>query len=375
MRIFLETEKKSDFLVFGKPDIGDQEKFAVMRVLDSGWLSSGSVVKQFENEFEEFIGSGYAVALSSCTDALILSLIVGCVGNGAEVIVPPLTFAATVNAILAVGAKPVFVDVTPSGHIDPNQIEARITEKTRAIIPVHYTGEACEMDEIMDIADRRDLKVIEDAAHAFDGYYKNRKIGTIGDFTCFSFYATKNITCGEGGMVMTDRPDLADKIRMLSMQGLSSGAHKRYGSELVSNYEVSLPGRKSNLSDIHAAIGLEQLRRWKNDLKPKREAVWSIYEKSFGKSIPGHAKHLYTIRHPDRDGLRTYLYSQGIGTGIHFKPLHLEPAYSFLNYKKGAFPIAERIGETTLSLPVSATMTSDDAFRVVEAVKKFEGEE
>lgn len=368
--VILPEPKSEDFLVFGKPDIGEQEHRAVDLVLNSGWLSSGPMVKEFEREFERHMGSGYAVAVSSCTDALILALTVSCYGDS-EVITTPLTFAATVNAILAAGAKPVFVDVRPDGQMDETQIEAVITNRTRAIIPVHYTGAPCNMNVIRDIAQHRGLKVIEDAAHGFGGTYQGQPLGTLGDFGCFSFYATKNITCGEGGMVVCKSSDMAEKIRILSMQGLSAGAHRRYTSDPIRSYEVTYAGRKSNLSDIHAAIGLTQLRRWSHDLKPKREAIWRVYEQAFGKKEEGHSQHLFTLRHPKRDELRKHLHSKDIGTGVHFKPLHLEPGYTSLRYQKGSFPKAEKVGGITLSLPVSTTMTVQDAERVVNAVKEF----
>lgn len=380
------NEEKQDFLVFGKPDITSQEKEAVIGVLSSGWLSTGQIVKTFEKEFGEFIGTGYPVAVSSCTDGLILSLMVACVGDGAEVITSPLTFAATVNAILAVGAKPVFCDVDHHGQIDVENLEKHITDKTKAVIPVHYTGASCDMDQLRDIAFRHGIKVIEDAAHGFGGYYVRREgtieahgkqyltnipLGTMGDFGCFSFYATKNITCGEGGMVLCKSSDMAEKIRILSMQGLSANAYRRYGTGPIQSYEVTYAGRKSNLSDIHAAIGLTQLRRWKTELKEKRESIWRVYEQAFGKKEEGHSQHLFTVRHPKRDGLRQFLHSKGIGTGIHFRPLHLEPAYASLRYEKGSFPKSEKIGEITLSLPVSTTMSVTDAERVVNAVKEY----
>lgn len=369
------------FLTFGKPDITKAEIDAVIRVMESRWLSTGPIVSEFEKEFEKYMGCGYAVALASCTDALRLSLMVASVGCGSEVITTPLTFAATANAIMSVDAKPVFVDVTPSGHMDPYQIEHKITNRTKAIIPVHYTGAACDMKEISEIATRHNLVVIEDAAHAFDGWYVGpmvdgkpgirQRIGSISPFTCFSFYVTKNITCVEGGMVICRNKDLAERIKTVSMQGLSAGAWRRYGSGPVIDYEVTYAGQKANLSDLHAAVGLAQLRRWP-EMKERRESIWRIYEDAFGLKEPGHAKHLFTIKHARRDALRVHLHEKGIGSGIHFKALHLEPGYAFMRHKVGDFPRAEKIGDSTVSLPLSSTMTENDAKRVVEAVKEFD---
>lgn len=360
----------NDFLIFGKPDISEMEVDAVAQVLRSGWLSTGKVSREFESEFEKFVGKGKAVAVSSCTDALTLSLMAAGVNVGDEVITSPLTFAATVNAILSVGALPVFVDVDEGGQMDSENVEGAITERTVAIIPVHYTGGSPNMADILRLAKEYDLTVIEDAAHGLGGYYGENHLGTLGDFGCFSFYPTKNITSGEGGMVVVPDRETAEQVRVLSMNGLSANAYLRYGKERIKGYEVADIGIKGNMSDVHAAIGLTQLRRWK-DLSDKRFLVWNVYASAFGAKFETHSKHLYTIHHQKRDDLREFLYEKGIGTGIHFNPLHLEPAYSFLGHGKGDFPNAELIGETTVSLPLSSSMKPEDAERVVEAVKSY----
>jgi len=355
--------KSKDFIIFGKPDIGEAEIKAVTDVLKSGWLSTGPVVSEFEKEFEDKFG-GYAVALASCTQALMAALTVSNVGAGAEVIVPPITFCATVNAILAVGAKPVFVDVTASGHLNPDLIQHVVTPKTKAIIPVHYLGAPANMDRIIDEARKHGLKVIEDAAHAFGGDYQPK-----GDFACYSFYPTKNITSAEGGMVVCQDPGKAARIKIWASQGLSMGAWKRYGRSGPAGYEVEFPGHKGNMSDVHAAIGLTQFKRWP-EIKAKRDKVWAVYEKAWGEKEAGHSRHLFTIKVNGRDELRRLLKDAGIGTGVHFNPLHLEPAYRFLRYQAGSFPKSEWIGSHTISLPVSATMTVKDAQRVVDEVVK-----
>lgn len=391
----MKPQLDKPFLIFGKPDIGEPEKEAVREVLDAAWLSTGSKVKAFEKEFEAYLGGGHAVAVSSCTDALILSLLAAGVAPGDEVITTPLTFVATVNAILTIGAKPVFVDVRPDGQIDPERVRSAITRRTMAIVPVHYTGAAAPISEMRVLADNAGLKIIEDAAHGFGGFHaghfprpltqgtgdsrplaqgtrgfhmeQNPKIGTLGDFACFSFYPTKNITSGEGGMVVTTDAQIAAMVRTLSQQGLSSGSHQRYGATAPMPYRAVLPGRKANMSDVHAAIGLAQLRRWP-ELKNRRALVWSTYEAAFGGKGLGHSQHLFTLSHPRRDDVRQALFERGIGTGIHFNPVHLEPGFAFLGLRSGSFPQAEAMGHTTYSLPVSSTMTKEDADRVVEAV-------
>ncbi len=355
------------FITFGKPDITEAEEKAVLEVIRSGWLSTGKKVKEFEEAFAHAVGVDEAVAVSSCTDGLILSLIAAGVGYGHEVITSPLTFAATANAIIAVGAKPVFVDVMPYGGMNPKNIEEFITHKTRAILPVHYTGQVCDMTSIIKIAKQYNLWVVEDCAHMFGGDYKPK-----GDFASYSFYPTKNITSGEGGMVVTKVAKDAELIRILSMQGLSAGSHERYGTKKPGSYSVIAPGRKSNMSDLHAAIGLTQVKRWP-EIKEKRDIVWNVYEKQSWPRPKGHSHHLFTIWNEHREDLRDFLHKKGIGTGIHFSPLHLEPGFNFLGYKHGDFPEAEKIGKGTLSLPVSSTMSKEDAEYVWESVQSYRG--
>jgi dTDP-4-amino-4,6-dideoxygalactose transaminase len=368
------------FLALNAPDITEAEIQAVTDVLRSGWLSSGNVTKTLEEEFAREVGAAYAVAVSSCTMGMILSMIVLNVGDGTEVITTPLTFAATLNAILAVRSRPILVDVDEHGNLDPEHIRFRLTNNTKAILPVHYLGAAARMQEIMHNAQAYGLHVIEDAACAFGGQYvahpkpgeqsgARKAIGTIADTTCFSLYANKNISGAEGGMVTTKRGDLAERMRVVASQGLTSGAWKRYGNGAPQHYEVLHVGQKGNLSDVHAAIALTQLRRWA-EIRRKRGAVWNIYEDAFGFKEPGHSQHLFTIRVKNREHFRRRLWEEGIGTGIHYSPLHLEPAYRFLGYKRGDFPNAERIGDETVSLPISAKMTEEDAHRVVEIVKR-----
>jgi dTDP-4-amino-4,6-dideoxygalactose transaminase len=379
-QIIVKAQPK--FIVFGRPDIGPSEIEAVTAVLKSGWLSTGPVVKQLEKEFQEYMGSGYAVAVSSCTMGLMLSMAVSCLKDTAECITSPLTFPATVNAMFAMRLKPIFVDVNQSGVLDTDKLYPLLMKQNRisSIVPVHYGGASADMREVMAKARQFEITVIEDAAHAFGTEFvhpsennqpgRRQKIGTISDFAVFSFYPTKNITGGEGGMVMTKHADVAERIRILSMHGLGSNAWDRYGSRGARNVEALTVGYKGNMSDIHAAIALAQLRRWP-ELLSKRTKIWNIYEDAFGWREPGHSRSLFMIRVKDRETFRQRMFDAGIGTGVHYKPLHLEPGFRFLGYKEGDFPNAEKIGAETVSLPVSSTMTEDDAYRVVEETKKW----
>lgn len=376
---------RNQLLIFGQPDIRDEDIDEVVDSLKSKWIGTGPKVAKFEDEFRRYIGAPYAVAVSSCTAALHLCLLVAGIGAGDEVITTPLTFAATANVILHVGAKPVFVDVDrATGLIDPSLIERAITSKTKAIMPVHLCGRPCEMDEIMRIARDWGLVVIEDAAHAVETVYRGRKIGTIGDFTCFSFYANKNITTCEGGMVTTNKKEWADKLRTLAHHGLSLTAWERLKG--ASRYEVIEPGYKYNLTDINAALGLHQLERiglsWK-----RRKEIWDRYNDEF-RGLPCwtppdvsadcvHAYHLYTLFidvdriGKSRDEVREELYKLNIGTGIHYVSLHLHPYYrKAFGYKPDDFPNARWVSERTISLPLSPALSEEDVSDVIEAVKR-----
>lgn len=349
------------FIVFNAPDLGTEEMTAVLDVIRSGWIGTGKVCKQFEEEFADFMGGGYAVGVSSCTMGLQLSLQSIDI-KGFSVIAPAVTFAATINAIIAAGGKPKLVDIDQSGCIDVDKANKSVDSWTRAIIPVHFSGFPVKLKRI-----NKELRIIEDCAHAFGSLLSSNN-----NFKVFSFYANKNITCAEGGMVLTKDKKLSEEIRILSAQGLSLGAFQRYGKSAPRTYSVEKVGNKGNLPDILAAIGLAQLRRWP-EIRQKRMAIWKIYEKAFGSMGIGHSTHFYPLKVKNRDQMRLKLHEKGIGTGIHYKPLHLEPAYSFLHQRKGDFPIAEEWGETELSLPVSPKMCESDARRVVEEVKTIQG--
>jgi len=376
---------RKKLLVFGQPDIRKEDADEVLDSLKSLWIGTGPKVAQFEDKLKKYMGAPFAVAVSSCTAALHLSLLAAGIKSGDEVITTPLTFAATANVILHVGAKPAFVDVDKhTALVEPSLIERAITSKTKAIMPVHLCGRPCEMDEIMRIARKWKLVVIEDAAHAVEAIYKGKRIGTIGDFTCFSFYVNKNVTTCEGGMVTTKRQDSSELIRTLAHHGLSLTAWERMKG--VSTYEVVEPGYKYNLTDINAALGLHQLDRIESSWKRRRE-IWGRYNDAFKKfacwTPPDvqdgcvHAYHLYTLFidveriGKSRDEVRKKLYELNIGTGIHYISLHLHPYYrDAFGYEPDDFPNARWISERTLSLPPSPALTDEDVDDVIDAVKK-----
>lgn len=374
---------------FYRLELNDEEIKEVLDTLRSGWIGTGPKVKKFEEEFRKFIGSTYALALSSCTAGLHLSLLIYDIKSGDEVITTPLTFSATANVIVHTGAKPVFVDVDrKTGNISPDAIRDAITEKTKAIIPVHLYGMPCDMDSIMEIGKKYGLKIIEDAAHAVGGIYKGKRIGTIGDVTSFSFYATKNITTGEGGMLTTDDINVAERVEVMRLHGLSKDAWKRYIESTAQHYEVLLPGFKYNMTDMQASIGLHQLKRF-NELQKRREEIWRRYDEEFSKieeieilsSDPGensyHTRHLYTILvkteklKTSRDEFMRALNDEGVGTGIHFIALHLHSFYrEVYGYKRGMFPNAEYISDRTISLPFYPYMKDEEVEYVIDSVKK-----
>ncbi len=379
---------RKNFLVFGAPLIREEEIQEVVDTLKSGWLGTGPKAHLFEKNFKRYVGSKYAIALSSCTAGLHLALDVIGVRRGDEVITTPMTFAATANVIIHVGAIPVFADVErDTSNIDPAKIEERITASTKAIIPVHMCGRPCKMDQIMKIAKKYGLYVVEDAAHAAEAWYGGQKIGSIGDITSFSFYVTKNIVTGEGGMISTDNGQWAEEIRIKSLHGISKDAWKRYSSYGFQPYETLYPGFKYNMPDVLAAMGIYQLSRVEENLK-LREKYWYIYNEAFArmpeiitpieeKNIK-HARHLYTILirpellRIDRNEFIEALRREEIGTGIHFTPLHLHKYYrEAFGYKRGDFPEAEFIGERTISLPLSPKLSEQDVQDVIKAVRKI----
>jgi len=378
---------RKKFLIFGSPQILDVEIEEVSHTLRSGWLSTGPKTHQFEKRFGEYVGSRYALGLSSCTAGLYLALEVVGVDARSEVITTPMTFPSTANVIVHHRAKPIFVDIEKETmNIDPEKIESKITPKTKVIVPVHLAGRPCKMDKIMEIAERKHLYVIEDAAHAIETKYRSQKVGIIGDVTVFSFYVTKNLVTGEGGMATTDNTEWAEEMRVKSLHGISTSAWKRYSSEGFQPYETICPGYKFNMTDIQASLGLHQLKRLEDNLKI-RERHWRRYNEAFSRipeiSIPieedniRHARHLYTILlslerlNISRNRFIIALKAENIGTGVHFTALHLHPYYkNTFGFRQGDFPNAEYISDRTVSLPMSPKLTEKDVDDVIAAVKK-----
>ncbi|SDN25691.1 dTDP-4-amino-4,6-dideoxygalactose transaminase [Desulfonauticus submarinus] len=377
---------KKNFLVFGSPYIGEEEIQEVIHSLRTCWLGTGPKVAQFEKNFKQFKKIPYAIAVNSCTAALHLSLIAADIGPGDEVITTPLTFCATINAIIHAGATPVLVDVDKKTfNLNPDLIEEKITPKTKAILPVHFAGRPCEMDKILSLAKKYNLKVIEDCAHAIEAEYKNKPCGTFGDFGCFSFYVTKNIITGEGGMIITHHSQLAKRIKILALHGMSADAWRRFSDEGYKHYMVVECGYKYNMMDIQAAIGIHQLKRvnifWK-----KRKKIWEIYLDAFSdlpitlpNPFPDYIKpayHLFTIlidekkANINRDNFLNALNKHNIGSGVHYLSIPEHPFYQQkFGWKPEDYPNAMTIGRQTLSLPLSAKLTDKDINDVILAVK------
>jgi len=376
---------REEFLIFGSPLIGQAEIDEMVDTLRSGWLGTGPKTHRFETDFAQYVRAKYAIGLNSCTAGLHLALDVIGIQPGDEVITTPMTFASTANVIVHHRARPVFVDVERTTmNIDPQLIEKAITPKTRSIIPVHMAGRPCRMDEIMGIVRRHDLVVIEDAAHAIEAWYRGQKIGSVGDMTVFSFYVTKNVATGEGGMITTDRSDWAEELRIRSLHGISKDAWKRYTAEGFQPYETLYPGYKYNMTDMQASLGIHQLARVEENLKI-RERYWRRYNEAFSELpelvIPveeehiRHARHLYTLLiRPealtiDRNQFIAELKKRNIGTGIHFIAVHLHRYYrETFGFRRGDFPEAEWISDRTISLPLSPKLTDQDIEDVIEVV-------
>ena len=380
--------KNNLFLPFALPDIGEEEIAEVVDSLKSGWVTTGAKTKKFEQDFAEFVGENIdAVAVNSATAGLHLALEAIGIGLDDEVITTSYTFTATAEVIRYLGANPVFVDVDPiTFNIDISKIESAITSRTKAIIPVHFAGLACDMDSIIDIAKRHNLKVIEDAAHALPARYKGNLIGSLQtDATVYSFYATKTITTGEGGMIVTRDRDIAKRCRVMRLHGISKDAFDRYSSTKPAwHYEVVAPGYKYNMTDIAASMGIHQLRKAEG-FQLRRQKLATFYDhelEGLPIILPPHAPkgdlhawHLYVIRLTDdvcvsRDDFIRQMADKGICCSVHFIPLHLHPYWrDTYALKPEDFPHALCSYEHAVSLPLYTKMTDADASRVVAAIK------
>ncbi|GAA0714033.1 DegT/DnrJ/EryC1/StrS aminotransferase family protein [Dokdonella soli] len=384
------TSHQLPFLVFGAPEIGADEIREVEDCLRSGWLGTGPRVAQFERDFATYAGvaANRVAALNSCTAALHVAMVAASLPPGSEVITTPLTFCATVNAILHAGLTPVLADVDPlTQNIDPNEIEAAITPHTRAILPVHFAGRPCAMDKIMAIAEKHDLVVIEDCAHAIETEFHGRKAGTFGDFGCFSFYVTKNVVTGEGGMILGRDESLVARAKVLALHGMSKDAWHRFGDAGYKHYQVVECGFKYNMMDLQAAIGIHQLARVGANWH-RRRAIWSRYQAAFANlpiELPAepeadtrHAYHLYTIKvDRERCGIGRDAFLDGmtaarIGVGVHYLSVPEHPYYQQrFGCQPQGWPNAMQIGRQTVSLPISPKLCDGDVDRVIDAVRSL----
>jgi len=369
---------------FHKPYITEEEIKAVEDVLRKGWLTYGKKSIEFEEKFKNYIGSKFAIAVNSCTACLHLALRVIGLKEGDEVIVPTITFVATAEVVRYFNAKPIMVDVERDTHLmDISKVERLITKRTKAIIPVHYAGQPVDLEPLMEIAREYKLYVIEDSAHSLPAWYKGRKIGTFGDITCFSFYATKTLATGEGGMATTDNEEFVEKIKILRLHGISKDAWKRYTSEGTWEYDVVDLGYKYNITDVQSAIGLVQLKKLEY-MWEKRKRIAEIYNKHFSEHeelIPYEVKrdrisswHLYPLKlnlealRINRNQFIEELKKRGIHTSVHFIPLYRFTYYKNMSYRAEDYPNSEWIFERVLSLPIYPSMTDEEIYYVVENV-------
>ncbi len=384
-----QKESASDTAViqvpFHRAAVGEEEARAAGEVIRSGWLTMGAKTFEFEAQFATYVGAQHAIAVSTCTAALHLSLEAAGIFPGDEVLLPTNTFTATAEAVTYLGARPVLVDIDPvTLNLDPGDAARRITPRTRAIIPVHFGGQPCDMEEIADLARANSLRVVEDAAHALPSEYRGRRIGHISEFTCFSFYATKTLTTGEGGMITTSNPEAAERMRLMRLHGIERDAWKRYLGDGSWSYEVLEAGFKYNVTDMQSAIGLVQLRKC-DALKQSREKIAGRYSDAFASReellVPAIREdrdtswHLYVLRlrlellDKDRGEFIEALHRRGVACSVHFIPLHLQPYYRrAFGYRPGDFPNAEKEFYSCLSLPIFPGMSEKEIDHVIRAV-------
>lgn len=376
---------REKYLIYGAPDLGREEYEEVIACLDSRWMGTGPRTARLEREFREYIGAEATVALNSCTAALQLSMQVLGIPPGSEVITSTMTFCATANAIIHAGCVPVLVDCErDSQNIDIAAVERAITPRTRAIVPIHFAGRPCDMKSLMALAKRHELFVVEDCAHAIESTIDGQHLGTFGDVGCFSFYATKNMTTVEGGMVTCRNQELADRIAVLGLHGMSKDARKRYSDDGFVHYDVAQPGYKCNMTDLAASLGIHQLARIEKNLQ-RRQQLWDFYLRELADlplilpaaPAPGtrHALHLFTCLVDDsrtgvtRDQLLRRLHLLKIGCGVHYRAVHVLDYYRRTYPHAGPFPNADFISERTFSIPLSAAVTDEDAADVVRALR------
>lgn len=379
---------REQFLVFGAPAIEDAEIQEVVATMRSGWLGTGPRVARFEREFAAYKGAEHAAAVNSCTAALHLALLASGVKPGDEVITTALTFCATVNAIIHAGATPVLADVDPvTMNIDPADVARKLTGRTKALVPVHFAGRPCDMKSLSGLAERHGMKMIEDCAHAIETVYHGRKAGTFGDFGCFSFYVTKNVVTGEGGMVLTRREEDLARIKVLALHGMSKDAWKRFSDEGYKHYQVVDAGFKYNMMDIQAAIGIHQLERVEANWQ-RRQEIWQRYDEAFAGlpiTLPAapepdtrHAYHLYTLlidertARTSRDHFLDGMTRRNIGVGVHYLSIPEHPYYQeAFGWRPEDFQNAMRIGRQTVSIPLSARLSDSDVEDVIAAVRSL----
>jgi dTDP-4-amino-4,6-dideoxygalactose transaminase len=385
MSSLTNRSQRSTFLQYCLPSIGEEEIAEVVDTLRAGWLTTGPKVKQFEENFANYVGARHAIAVNSCTAALHVSLRALDIGPDDEVIVPTMTFCSSANVVVHLGAKPILVDINENFHISTEAIEKAITSRTRAIMPVHYAGQACDMDEIRALADGAGIPIVEDAAHAAGAEYRGRKIGTHGRAVAFSFYATKNMTTGEGGMITTNDDQLAERMRPLVLHGMNRDAWKRYTEFGSWYYEIAEPGYKYNMTDIQAALGIHQLSRL-DTFNRRRQEIARQYQQAFAE-IPelrlprllpdrNHIFYHYPLQivenrlKIDRAQFIQELNAAKIGASVHFIPVHRHPYYEKeYNYQSRDFPVAERIYSGLLSIPLYPKMSDKDVADVIGTVQ------
>lgn len=376
---------RDTYLPFALPDLDGTELEQIKEVLNTGWITTGAKTREFEAAFAAHVGAKHGIAVNSATAAMHLCLEAAGVQKDDEVITTPYTFAATAEVVRYFDARPVFVDIDPlSLNMQADLLEEAVTERTRAIIPIHIAGLPADMDDIGRVARQHNISVIEDAAHAFPTLYKGRMVGSLSDFTCFSFYATKTITTGEGGMICTDNDAWAERCRIMSLHGISKDAWKRYTAQGSWYYEIIAPGYKYNMTDIAAAMGVAQLARAEL-MAARRRDIAGQYNSAFSECLQlqtpfdredcSHAWHLYVLRLNldtlcvDRAEFMEELKRRNIGASVHFIPLHLHPYYrETYGYKPEDFPVSYEQYERVISLPIYSKMSGRDVQDVIEAV-------